>query len=130
MNNNYISLIALVVAVFFSGIYLRGESARKSEIKRELDLIKEKQAQIIAEVDHINETTIKRDSLLVSQIDSAQTYIRWLNLKESMTANKLAGFGENIENLQADMTRQLTELSTSQGLSVASTVQDDTVSDE
>ena len=75
MNNNYISLIALIFAVFFSGIYLRGESARKKEIKRELDLIRERQEQIIAQVDQINRVAAERDQLLVNQIDSARTYI-------------------------------------------------------
>ncbi len=119
MNNNYISLIALVVAVFFSGIYLRGEGARKKEIKRELDLIKDKQAQIIAQVDQINAVTAERDQHLLSQIDSAQTYIRWLNLRDSLASNKLSDIGKEIESLQVDMSQQLADFSNAQGVSVA-----------
>ncbi len=116
MNNSYISLIAMIVAVFFSGIYLRGESARKKEIKRELDLIREQQDQIIAHVDEINRVTAERDELLLSRIDSAKNYIDLLNVQEGLSSEKIEGFGVNIELLQQDIKSNLADIARSQGI--------------
>jgi hypothetical protein len=117
MNNSHISLVALIVAVFFSGIYLRGESARKQEIKRELNLIRDQQEKIIAQVDEINRVAAERDQMLLNQIDSARTYIELLNLKDSLTTAKLTGYGENIKVLQEDINKQLTSISDEAGIS-------------
>ncbi len=118
MNNNYISLVAMIVAVFFSGVYLRGESARKQDVKRELDLIREQQEQIIARVDEINRVTAERDQLLLSRIDSARTYIDLLNAEEAHTAAKIAGYGDNIKALQTDIDKSLVSIASSEGLSL------------
>lgn len=118
MNINYISLIAMIVAVFFSGIYLRGESARKKDVKRELDLIREQQEQIISQVEEINRVTAERDALLLSRIDSARTYIDLLNAEEAHSATKIAAFGDNIRLLQTDIDKSLVSLAGSQGLLV------------
>ncbi len=120
MNNNYISLIAMLVAVFFSGVYLRGESARKQDVKRELDLIREQQDQIIARVDEINRITAERDQLLLSRIDSARTYIDLLNAEEEHTAAKIAGYGDNIKALQVEIDKSLAGIAASEGLTVTS----------
>ena len=120
MKNNYISLIAMIVAVFFSGIYLRGEGARKKEIKRELDIIRARQEQIIAQVTEINRVTTERDQLLVSRIDSAQTYIDLLNIKDSLSSEEIARFGDNIKLLQDGVDQSLARISSSQGLSITS----------
>ncbi|MFK7845981.1 MAG: hypothetical protein AB8G77_11825 [Rhodothermales bacterium] len=118
MNNNYISLIALIVAVFFSGIYLRGEGARKKELKRELDVIRDQQEQIIAQVGEINRLTAERDQLLLSRIDSARTYIDILNAEEKYTSQQIAKFGDNIELLQEGIDQNLTRITGSEGLTV------------
>lgn len=119
MNNNYISLIALIVAVFFSGVYLRGESARKQDIKRELDAIRARQAEIIATVDAINQQTEERDQLLLSRIDSARTYVDLLSIEEDMTSQKVAMYGENIKRLQLGIDSSLTQINASRGFVVA-----------
>ncbi len=111
MSNNYISLIALVVAVFFSGVYLRGEGARKKEIKRELDQIREQQDRIVAQVNEINRATTERDQILLGRIDVAQQYIDSLNVEDSLTSAKIAGFGDNIQLLQQDIAKNISELS-------------------
>ena len=118
MNSSYISLIAMIVAVFFSGIYLRGESARKQELKRELDVIREQQAQIISQVEEINRETVERDQLLLSRIDSARTYIDLLNAEEAHSSQKIASFGENIKQLQLGIDSELTTIASSHGIAV------------
>ena len=122
MNNNYISLIALIVAVFFSGVYLRGESARKKELKRELDAIRDQQEQIIAQVGEINRLTAERDELLLSRIDSARTYIDILNAEEQYTSQQIAKYGDNIELLQEGIDQNLALITNTEGLSANSSV--------
>lgn len=118
MNINLISMAAMIVAVFFSGMYLRGEAARKQDVKRELDLIRERQEAILAQVDEINRQTVARDQLLLSRIDSAQTYIDLLNAEEAHTEAKIAQYGDNIALLQAGIDSSLTEIRADQGFSI------------
>jgi peptidoglycan hydrolase CwlO-like protein len=118
MNSSYISLIAMIVAVFFSGIYLRGEGAKKQEIKRELDVIRERQTEIISQVEKINEATLEQDKLLLNRIDSARTYIDLLNAEEAHSSQQIASFGENIKQLQRGIDSSLTTITSSQGFAV------------
>lgn len=118
MSNKYISLIAMLVAVFFSGIYLRGEGARKREIKRELDAIRDRQEQIMSQVQEINQKTAERDQLLMNRIDSARTYIDILNAEKAHSSQKIAEYGNNIEQLQTGIDSSLVSITSSEGFSI------------
>ncbi len=118
MNSNYISLIAMLVAVFFSGVYLRGEAARKREVKRELDTIRDRQEEIMAQVEEINRVTVERDQRLISQIDSARSYIDILNAEETLTSEKIAERGDKIEQLQKGIDSSLAEIQGSSGFAL------------
>jgi hypothetical protein len=54
MNQNFISIAALLLSVFFAGAYLRGEIGRRAELKAELKEMKELQRQLMIQVDSIN----------------------------------------------------------------------------
>ena len=47
-------LIVLVASVFFAGILVRGEIARRQDLKRELDELREQQKRTMALVDSVN----------------------------------------------------------------------------
>ncbi|MFK7845979.1 MAG: hypothetical protein AB8G77_11815 [Rhodothermales bacterium] len=96
MDSKYIHLIALIVAVFFSGIYLRGEGARKKEIKRELKAIEMRQAEINDLVDEINTTAAIKDSLLNLKIAFAKDEIRILNRGDSLARDSIDVLGAEI----------------------------------
>lgn len=98
--SNAISLVALVIGVFFSGVYIRGESARKQEIKREIDTIRDRQTEIVAAVAEINRIAAEKDSLLLGRIASARTYIERLDQKEAFSEQEIEAFGQEIRQLQ------------------------------
>lgn len=107
MNTNYISLIALVIGVFFSGMYLRGESARKQEIRRELDLIRQRQDEISATVAEIHRVAAEKDSLLLNRIAGTRDYIERLDQKETYSAEQIAAFGADLNALQSGIDSSL-----------------------
>jgi len=115
MNSSYISLIAMIVAVFFTGTYLRGEGVRKREVNEALDEIRARQTAIMAQVDEINRVTMERDQQLLSRIDSARTYIDLLNAEEAYTSQKIASFGENISALQSGIDSSLVQIRSTEG---------------
>ncbi|MEZ4698832.1 MAG: hypothetical protein R2834_00760 [Rhodothermales bacterium] len=119
MNTNYISIIALVVGVFFSGIYVRGEGARKQEIKRELDAIRQRQDEIVATVAEINRVTAEKDSLLLNRIASARTYIDRLDDKKAYSVEQIESFGQELTALQSGIDSSMAAIQPSGAFSVA-----------
>ena len=119
MNSNYVSLIAMIVAVFFTGAYLRGESARKQEIKREIETIRERQEEILAAVGQINALAAEQDSLLLGEIASARGYIERLDEKEQLSVEDIATFGTELRALQGGVDSSLTALRRSSTLNLA-----------
>ncbi len=100
LNSHTISLITLVIGVFFSGAYIRGESARKLEIKQEIDAIRARQTEILGAVAEINRVAAEKDSLLLGRIRSARTYIERLDRKEAFSEQEIQAFGREINQLQ------------------------------
>ncbi len=96
MDSKYLHLIALIVAVFFSGIYLRGEFARKREIKRELAFIKERQTIINDLVDQINTVTAQKDSLISRRIAAARLVISALEQADAQVRDSIAILDDSI----------------------------------
>lgn len=56
MNNNVISLIALLLSVFFAGSYLRGEWSNSREMKEELRELRNENKEIKKQVESINDS--------------------------------------------------------------------------
>ena len=51
MSSPNISIIALLLSVFFAGAYLRGETAQRREFRAEMKSLKDQHAQTMALVD-------------------------------------------------------------------------------
>ncbi len=121
MNNSYISLIAMVVAVFCAGMYLRGESVRKQEIKQEIEAIKARQQEILGMVAQINAVAMEKDQMLLAQIDSAQSYIQTLNDRKNLSYDRIKTINTEIEKIQVDIdsSRQALQRATRQGFGFA-----------
>ncbi len=119
MNSNYVSLIAMIVAVFFAGAYLRGESARKQEIKREIETIRDRQDAILDAVGQINAMAAEQDSLLLSQVASARGYIERLDEKEQYSIEEIESFGANLRALQGGVDSSMTALRQTGALGLA-----------
>ncbi len=107
MGSNYTSLIALIVAVFFAGIYFRGERARKQEIQQELDALRMRQIEINSVIDDIRRVTARKDSLFRARIDSARVDIELLKRDERVARVRIDSLGREIALLQEDIVRNI-----------------------
>lgn len=67
MNSNVLSLVGLLVSVFFAGSYLRGEISRRQEMKQELRELQDQQKQTMARVDSVNAVYEKEKLELLHQ---------------------------------------------------------------
>ena len=94
MNNNYISLIAMLVSLFFAGAYLRGESVRKKEMKAEIKSIRESQKQIEQSVTAIMAVT---PFPLFTDSQRVQSSIHSLLFRLGMDCFGAHGFGCHFE---------------------------------
>lgn len=99
MNSKYLHLIALIVAVFFAGIFMRGERARKKQIKRELSAIEQRQDEINTIVADIVRVTAEKDSLLKLQIELAKEEVRKLDNKETLPRTRIDSLGQEIDRV-------------------------------
>ncbi len=107
MGSNYTSLIALIVAVFFAGIYFRGESARKQEIRQELDALRVRQLEINGLIGDIQRVAARKDSLFRARIDSARVDIELLKRDEKLARVRIDSLGREIALLQEDIVRNI-----------------------
>jgi hypothetical protein len=119
MNQNTSSLIALLLSVFFTGAYLRGEISRKAELKAELSAMKAQQERTMATVDSLNANYSKRkleflemNQKLYNQLDTI------LELKTKNSVKLQKAFEEVHEarvRLDDDL-RDLKDLNNAQGI--------------
>ena len=114
MNNNYISLIAVLVSIFFAGAYLRGESVRKKEMKEEIQAIKDRQEEILQSVQQINEVAHKQDLVLLAQIDSAYSYLRELNETKKVSYQRIKDINASIADIQVQIEASRKEMQEAQ----------------
>ena len=103
MNTNLYSLVAMIVAVFLTGMYLRGDRARKAEIREELDLIQQQQDLIMNTVASIRQQTQLKDSLLARQVDVASDFILGLDREGNLSTAQLEARGAEINALKTNL---------------------------
>jgi hypothetical protein len=89
-------LILLLSSVFFAGIFIRGEIARRQELKRELNEIKDNQKRIMAHVDSINVAYAARKLELTQRTDSLYQQIDEIIRMKSLNAARIRQIQENI----------------------------------
>lgn len=89
-------LILLLSSVFFAGIFIRGEIARRQELKQELKEIKDNQARIMAQVDSINVAYAARRLELTQRTDTLYRQIDEILRLKSLNAAKIRQLQDNI----------------------------------
>lgn len=89
-------LILLLSSVFFAGIFIRGEIARRQELKQELKEIKDNQARIMAQVDSINVAYATRRLELTQRTDTLYRQIDEILRLKSLNAAKIRQLQDNI----------------------------------
>ncbi|MBK8195837.1 MAG: hypothetical protein IPK76_22515 [Lewinellaceae bacterium] len=79
-----------------AGIFIRGEIARRQELKRELNDIKDNQKRIMAHVDSINVAYAARKLELTQRTDSLYQQIDEIIRMKSLNAARIRQIQENI----------------------------------
>jgi Tfp pilus assembly protein PilN len=95
MQFNY-KLIALLASVFLTGMFLRGEIARRAELKRELREIKDQQKRTMARVDSINAIYAAQRLALAVKTDSLYQQIDEIIRLKSLNGRRIADLQNNI----------------------------------
>lgn len=114
-----LKIILLLASVFFAGVFIRGEFARRQDVKRELNELREQQQKTMALVDSVNANYIRKkleflemNKKLYAQLDTI------LDLK-IVNSQKLKQVGEKLKTerilLEEDI-RDLKELVREQGI--------------
>jgi Tfp pilus assembly protein PilN len=95
MQFNY-KLIALLASVFLTGMFLRGEIARRAELKRELREIKDQQKRTMARVDSINAIYAAQRLALAVKTDSLYQQIDEIIRLKSLNGRRITDLQNNI----------------------------------
>ncbi|MCB0527937.1 MAG: hypothetical protein KDC61_20085 [Saprospiraceae bacterium] len=96
-------LILLLSSVFFAGVIVRGEFARRQDIKRRLQEIEDNQGRIMAHVDSINTAYAARKLELTKRTDSLYMQIDEILRLKSLNAQRI----NRLQNSIADQRQQL-----------------------
>ena len=112
---NVIHVLALMAAVFFSGIFLRGESARKKAIKQEISLIRAMQTDIMVLVDSVQILSEQKDTVLLNQIRIARENVDSLDQEAAKIKERLDLLGQQIAALQVDIDKNVERIRNARG---------------
>jgi hypothetical protein len=112
MNTNIISLVGLLVSVFFAGSYLRGEIGRRQEMKAELRALKDEQARSMARVDSVNAVYEKEKLELLQQ--TKQFYDQLDTILDMKLANNQAyrRVNQQLNDRRDEVTQSINRLQT------------------
>ncbi len=99
-----LKLIAMLASVFFAGIIIRGEYARRQDLRRELREIKDAQTRVMARVDSINANYAVQKLDLALKTDSL-----YLQIGEIIKAKNLNR--QRINEIESSITSQRQQLS-------------------
>lgn len=112
MNSNTLSLVGLLVSVFFAGSYLRGEIGRRQEMKQELRELKDEQEKTMARVDSVN-AAYEKDKLELLQ-QTKQFYDQLDTIMDLKLANTQAvrRVNQQLNERRNDVTQSINRLQT------------------
>ncbi len=103
-------LITLLGAVFLSGIFIRGEIARRADLKRDLKEIKDQQAQTMARVDSINADYARQKLQLAQKTDSLYVQISEIVRLKSLNGQRINQLQRNIEGQREQLQLEIHDL--------------------
>lgn len=103
-------LITLLGAVFLSGIFIRGEIARRADLKRDLKEIKDQQARTMARVDSINAEYAAQKLQLAQKTDSLYVQISEIVRLKSLNSQRINQLQRNIEGQREQLQLEIHDL--------------------
>lgn len=108
-------MILLAAGVFFTGMFVRGEIARRQELKRELGEIKDKQQRIMAQVDSINTAYAARKLELTMRTDSLYRQIDEIIRLKSLNSAAINKLHNDINKQRSALGLEIHDLKQSVG---------------
>lgn len=105
-------LILLLGSVFFAGIFIRGEIARRQDLKRELNEIKDNQSRIMAQVDSINVSYAAQKLVLAQRTDTLYQQIDEIIRLKSLNAARIRQLQDNIASQRQQLYLDIHDLQT------------------
>jgi hypothetical protein len=96
MSQINVKMILLLASVFFAGVLIRGEFARRQDLKRELNEIRDAQRQIKTQVDSINAAYAAQKLHLAHRTDSLYRQIDEIIRLKSLNQARIRQIQDNI----------------------------------
>ena len=112
---NVMHVFALMAAVFFVGVYLRGEAARKGAIKEEIAVIRAMQSDIMVLVDSVQVLSARKDTVLLDQIRIARENVDSLDQEAEHIKARLDILGQQIAVLQVEIDKNVEKIRNARG---------------
>lgn len=105
-----IKVILLIAGVFFAGVLVRGEFARRQDMARELKEIKDSQTKIQAQVDSINFAYAVQKLQLAQRTDSLYTQLDEIIRLKTLNARTIRDLQENINDQRKQLSFEIHDL--------------------
>lgn len=110
MSSPNISIIALLLSVFFAGAYLRGEIAQGREFRAEMKSIKEEHARTMALVDSMNVDYLRRRREFLENSDKLYAQLDTLLDLKISNSRKLESARAAVNNERVLLDNEFSEL--------------------
>ncbi len=110
MSSPNISIIALLLSVFFAGAYLRGEIAQRREFRAEMKSIKDEHARTMALVDSMNVDYLRRRREFLENSDKLYAQLDTLLDLKISNSRKLESARAAVNNERVLLDNEFSEL--------------------
>jgi sugar diacid utilization regulator len=110
MNNNLISLGALVISVFMAGSFLGSGIKERQEMRKEIDALKVSQAQILVEVQQANKDYQEKQKKFNEETQAHNQKLATLSTHKKVLVKDNVETNKRIDNTKQGIEFDLTRL--------------------
>jgi chromosome segregation ATPase len=102
-NKQLISVIAMMISVFFAGAFLNGERLRTKELEMELKEIRAQKDLVMQRVEQINQKTYEDEKRILARIDTAYSLLNSLNTQRALKSDEIRKIRDRIAQTQKNI---------------------------
>lgn len=110
MNNNLISLGALIISVFMAGSFLGSGIKERQEMRKEIDALKASQAQVLAEVQQANKDYQEKQKKFNEETQAHNQKLATLSTHKKVLVKDNVETNKRIDNTKQGIEFDLTRL--------------------
>ena len=110
MNNNLISLGALIISVFMAGSFLGSGIKERQEMRKEIDALKASQAQVLAEVQQANKDYQEKQKKFIEETQAHNQKLATLSTHKKVLVKDNVETNKRIDNTKQGIEFDLTRL--------------------